>query len=305
MFDRIDEQELVRQEVGLPPLGLTGDSTVPVYTYRAHWLALNALWNITCLEEDALELAEQLEHSQNMLHASEQSDNDLEHWQTEHENIQEEIHDTWAEWSLALLELVFLYRLHCDVVNPNRLQHAPHHIRTDDHHAAANLSGVARAALVCGYGMFDKTKNCLEKHHRHHTGAAMPYAGTDVPGSPLECADALRGFMGAACKVEHSDGLPTWVHEEAQQVLIFFAAQVCHEHFALALVCALTVLIKSFTGQFLDSRLERQRTRAQRQHVFIPQNRRRHQSQHARAPFHPWHISRTEDSPGSDDSDHV
>lgn len=227
MFNMVNgEQELIWQHIGIPPFESTGATSVPVYTYKAHWLALQSLWDIACLETELLEL---FERSENLLNTSEHWDNDLGHEQTQQRIIQEQIGSLLIHWSIALLELVFLYRLHCDVVNPNRLQHSAHRIHHNEHREAASLSGTATAVLACSVPAFNTIKNCLEKHHMHHTGAAMPYAGTEVPGSPLECADALQGFMRAACKVEHSHGLPAWIHEEAQQVLIFFAAQVRHE----------------------------------------------------------------------------
>lgn len=129
------EQNTVSVIVQVPPLGRFGVEPVTVYTYTAPWLALQALFRMI-QAEDELESLPHMEEPG--------ADNDAD--------LRELLR---TNWSVAVLELIFLYRMHLEIQGQTLLR------------TFAGLLGIARAARLSDDSVFRRIHTSLEaRQHR-------------------------------------------------------------------------------------------------------------------------------------------
>lgn len=219
-FDSAPEIDIVWGIGKVPPLGMSHAEPVRVYTYEARWLALQALWRMAQAEHAIRSLPLPDAHM---------------HLHRQQVRERESIH-----WSIAVLELVLLYRLHLQISSEPSVEYG---VRL-----ATQLPNIAALARDCDKAVFVKVHDSLKlKANRtgHDESVNDPIiAITD--GTIADCAQALMHFLQSKCRIEHtSDNHAAWlgsIWQLVYDVLFLFHEQVC------ASLCTSSLLPARLTG---------------------------------------------------------
>lgn len=171
----ITRLDVVKATVWVPPLApLPNAVNVEVHTYPAKWLALLALDRLADAELQLGRLPRAAAQSVTPSEASARG-------------------TAYASWVIAMLELVFLYRLHLELVA------RPAGVRSP---WQGKLNQVGATAYTHDGAIVEKIWTRLDEHAHADADAGIPGRDAPVEGTPSECAQFLMGFLNSACKID-------------------------------------------------------------------------------------------------------